>query len=154
MLKALNPKISSIMCDTLARPIDCKAKNQEDVRFAHWADFCFAICRVILGTVHHLEPPRAQAQSPFLFPIGFGNNLVPFFIERWTEQPCIRSFTSYYYYYYFFKFETTLLTKHNSESGYKQTKSRRRKRRVYTEEKWEQKKEEKMRAEEGREMGA
>ena len=35
-----------------------------------------------------------------------------------------------------------------------QTKSRRGKRRVYTEERWEQENEEKMRAEEGREMGA
>ena len=45
---------------------------------AHCPDLCFAICRFShAGCVCHLE--QLHAQSPFLFPIVFSINLIPFF---------------------------------------------------------------------------
>ena len=45
---------------------------------AHCPDLCFAMCRFShAGCVCHLE--QLHAQSPFLFPIVFSINLIPFF---------------------------------------------------------------------------
>ena len=48
------------------------------IHSAHCPDLCFAICRFShAGCVCHLE--QLHAQSPFLFPIVFSINLIPFF---------------------------------------------------------------------------
>ena len=47
------------------------------IHSAHCTDLCFAICRFFSGCVCHLE--QLHAQSPFLFPIVFSINLIPFF---------------------------------------------------------------------------
>ena len=47
------------------------------INSAHRTDLCFAICRFFSGCVCHLE--QLHAQSPFLFPIVFSINLIPFF---------------------------------------------------------------------------
>ena len=46
------------------------------INSAHRTDLCFAICR-FLRLCCHLE--QLHAQSPFLFPIVFSINLIPFF---------------------------------------------------------------------------
>ena len=46
------------------------------IHSAHYTDLCFAICR-FSQVVCHLE--QLHAQSPFLFPIVFSINLIPFF---------------------------------------------------------------------------
>ena len=49
------------------------------IHSAHCPDLCFAICRFShAGCVCHLE--QLHAQSPFLFPIVFSINLIPFSI--------------------------------------------------------------------------
>ena len=48
------------------------------IHSAHCPDLCFAICRFShAGCVCHLE--QLHAQSPFVFPIVFSINLIPFF---------------------------------------------------------------------------
>ena len=47
------------------------------IHSAHCTDLCFAILLIFSGCVCHLE--QLHAQSPFLFPIVFSINLIPFF---------------------------------------------------------------------------
>ena len=47
------------------------------IHSAHYTDLCFAICRFSQVVFCHLE--QLHAQSPFLFPIVFSINLIPFF---------------------------------------------------------------------------
>ena len=47
------------------------------IHSAHCTDLCFAILQIFSGCVCHLE--QLHAQSPFLFPIVFSINLIPFF---------------------------------------------------------------------------
>ena len=47
------------------------------IHSAHCTDLCFAILQIFSGCVCHLE--QLHAQSPFLFPIVFIINLIPFF---------------------------------------------------------------------------
>ena len=48
------------------------------IRSAHCTDLCFAICWFSKGSVCQLG--QLHAQSPFLFPIVVGINLIPFFV--------------------------------------------------------------------------
>ena len=47
------------------------------IHSAHCTDLCVAILQIFSGCVCHLE--QLHAQSPFLFPIVFSINLIPFF---------------------------------------------------------------------------
>ena len=47
------------------------------IHSAHCTDLCFAILLIFSGCVCHLE--QLHAQSPFLFPIVYSINLIPFF---------------------------------------------------------------------------
>ena len=58
------------------------------IHSAHYTDLCFAICR-FSQVVCHLE--QLHAQSPFLFPMVFSINLIPFF-DNYLLSPCC-SFT-------------------------------------------------------------
>ena len=62
------------------------------MRSAHRTDLCFSICR--FSQVVFIPRAQPHAQSPFLFPISFGINLIHFFMRRRTVQPEIRSFVS------------------------------------------------------------
>ena len=55
----------------------CKLQrtNQSSLRTLHW--FVRCNLQIFSGCVCHLE--QLHAQSPFLFPIAFGINLIPFF---------------------------------------------------------------------------
>ena len=54
-----------------------KSTNQEGVRSAHRTDLCFSICR--FSQVVFIPQAQPHAQSLFLFPLVFGNNLIHFF---------------------------------------------------------------------------
>ena len=58
------------------------------IHSAHCTDLCFYNLQIFSGCVCHLE--QLHAQSPFLFPIVFGINLIPFF--RYFLSACC-SFT-------------------------------------------------------------
>ena len=73
-----------------------REKKHKSVRWAERTlpDLCFSICR--FSQVVFIPQAQPHAQSLFLFPIVFGNNLIHFFDffprERKTVQPKIRSF--------------------------------------------------------------
>ena len=56
------------------------------IHSAHYTDLCFCNLQIFSGCVCHLE--QLHAQSPFLFPIVFSINLIPFFDILLSRSNC------------------------------------------------------------------